>query len=246
MQSLSEYGEWNKPTEQSWKWMWDIVNNKFVMHMESAARVVGLIERSWKYIEDNYDLEDISDIFFKYFFHKAPGLQAYFVKPTKMQRVMLEKALNLIVNSVRDTAVLNIELKGIAMQHIKYDITADHLKIFGDVLLSLLRDTAGEDHWDNEARALCLSCRPASRFAYRCSESFRWTRPGEKFTGTSRRFSTTSSPPGRTWCPAPLPRGIRKRCAGPSTPLAAGRECLRPSRSKRTTASYRPSYGRCR
>ena len=138
--------------------MWDIVNKKFTDHIDAAGAHVGVIERSWKYIEDQYDLEDISDVFFKYFFHEAPVLQAYFVKPTKMQRVMFEKALSMIVKSVRDTAVLNIDLKGVAMRHIKYDITAEHLRIFGDVLISVLRDTAGEDHWDEEVRGCKQPC----------------------------------------------------------------------------------------
>jgi hemoglobin-like flavoprotein len=132
--------------------MWEIVNKKFVSHIEAAGSHVGVIERSWKYIEEQFDLEDISDIFFKYFFHEAPVLQAYFVKPTKMQRVMFEKAMHLIVKSVRDTAVLNIDLKGIAMRHIKYDITSEHLRIFGDVLMTVLHDTAGDDHWDEEVK----------------------------------------------------------------------------------------------
>ena len=102
--------------------------------------------------QDNYDLEDISDIFFKEFFFRAPVLQAYFVKPTKMQRVMFEKAVNMIVKSVRDVNVHNIELKGIAMRHIKYDITVDHLKTFGTVLMNVLKNTVGEDHWDEEVR----------------------------------------------------------------------------------------------
>eukprot|EP00192_Tetraselmis_astigmatica_P001713 CAMPEP_0117667338 /NCGR_PEP_ID=MMETSP0804-20121206/10902_1 /TAXON_ID=1074897 /ORGANISM="Tetraselmis astigmatica, Strain CCMP880" /LENGTH=1564 /DNA_ID=CAMNT_0005475035 /DNA_START=106 /DNA_END=4800 /DNA_ORIENTATION=- len=154
--TLGEYGEWNKPTEQAWKWMWDIVNKKFSAHMATADRVVGLVERSWKYVEDNYDLEDISDIFFKEFFFEAPVLQAYFVKPTKMQRVMFEKAMTMIVKSVRDVNVHNIELKGIAMRHIKYDITVDHLRTFGKVLMNVLRNTAGEDHWDEEVEGAWL------------------------------------------------------------------------------------------
>ena len=31
--------------------MWGIVNKKFSSHMDTADRVVGLVERSWKYVE---------------------------------------------------------------------------------------------------------------------------------------------------------------------------------------------------
>eukprot|EP00951_Prasinocladus_malaysianus_P046080 scaffold628326_cov42-Prasinocladus_malaysianus.AAC.1 len=65
---------------------------------------------------------------------------------------MFAKAVELIVKSVRDQSVLNVELKGIAMRHIKYDIRLEHLKVFGLILLEVFRDTVGEDHWDEEVR----------------------------------------------------------------------------------------------
>lgn len=96
-----------------------------------------------------------------------------FTKPFKMQLVMLSQALDLIVRSVKvqcplrkfhrcrfrpkatvtvlqDTKVLSIELKGLAMRHLRFDMHQDHLNVFGEVLLQTLQEVMGPERWSDE------------------------------------------------------------------------------------------------
>lgn len=141
---------WDNQTEEAWKWMWDIVNAAFTRHMISAAQLLSTVGQSWEHIETNCDINEISDAFFEHLFRLVPALQEFFTKPKKMQRVMFIKAMDLIVRSVADTKVLEVDLKAIAMRHIKYDIRAEHLDVFGQVLLQALANAAGTDNWDEE------------------------------------------------------------------------------------------------
>lgn len=149
-QTLSNHHMFDPKVEEAWRWMWGIVSASFTRHMESAAKNLGILAQSWDYIEHNHDISDISDKFFALLFHRAPALQNFFVKPKKMQTVMFAKAMQLIVKSVTDTRVLEVELKAIALRHIKYDINSEHLSIFGEVLIATLGDVCGPHQWDED------------------------------------------------------------------------------------------------
>ena len=153
VQVLGRYHMWTKETEEGWRWMWDIVRKTFTTHMNSSERVLDIMDRSWDYIEMNCDLQEISDRFFERLFSVAPDLQTFFTKPKKMQFVMFAKAMDLIVRSVSDAKVMEVDLKAIAMRHIKYDIRSEHLEVFGSVLLQTLGEAAGPAHWDEDIEA---------------------------------------------------------------------------------------------
>jgi hemoglobin-like flavoprotein/cytochrome b involved in lipid metabolism len=150
LQVLGNYMMFDKATEEAWQWMWDIVIAAFTHHMVSAARLLQTVGSSWEYIETNCDINEISDRFFEHLFRIVPVLQEFFTKPKKMQRVMFIKAMDLIVRSVADTKVLEVDLKAIAMRHIKFDIRSEHLEVFGQVLLQTLGDAVGADRWDED------------------------------------------------------------------------------------------------
>lgn len=133
LQVLGAYNAWDEGTEEAWRWMWNIVQSAFAKHLDSADELAQTVSNSWDYITNTLDLADISAKFFSSLFQQVPELQKLFVKPTKMQTVMLGKALDLIVRSLTDTHVLDVELQGIAMRHIKYDINQGHLDTFGQV-----------------------------------------------------------------------------------------------------------------
>eukprot|EP00873_Tetraselmis_striata_P003952 jgi/Tetstr1/424216/TSEL_000148.t2 len=149
-QVLGAYGLYDDQTREAWEWMWQIVSAAFTRHLEAASTVCALVTKSWDHITTHLDLADISVQLFAALFRAAPELQKLFTKPTKMQTVMLGKALDLIVRSLSDAHVLDVELKAIAMRHIKYDIHQGHLNTFGHVLLQTLGGMVGVEAWDED------------------------------------------------------------------------------------------------
>ena len=147
---MGKFFMWNKQTEESWRFLWKIVSAAFTKHLTASAHNLKTLTASWDYVELNHDLHDLADKFFKLLFRRAPGLQKLFVKPRKMQFVMFLKAVDLIVNSVEDTTVLEVDLKAVAMRHIKFDIGPDALAAFGDCLIEVLADMLGAERWDEE------------------------------------------------------------------------------------------------
>lgn len=112
------------------------------------------MEASWDRIQHTCDLHELSDKFFDNLFRTLPELQSMFTKPKKMQFIMFAKALDLLVRSVSDAKVMDIDVKAIAMRHIKFDIRSEHLDMFGQILLQTLGDAAGPGNWDeNDAAA---------------------------------------------------------------------------------------------
>mmetsp|Transcript_7928 Transcript_7928/g.22709 ORF Transcript_7928/g.22709 Transcript_7928/m.22709 type:complete len:1117 (-) Transcript_7928:312-3662(-) len=152
-QVLGAYGVWDDEVQCAWHWMWDLVHKVFVRHMESAATMLDRLQTSWATIQQEQLELIIADKFYKHLFKVAPQLQPMFIKPFKMQLVMLSQALGLIVRCVKDTKVLAGELKGLAMTHIKYDISQVHLNIFGEILLATLKEVMGPMKWDDEMEA---------------------------------------------------------------------------------------------
>ena len=152
-QMFGKYNMFDRETEEAWKWVWKIVEGAFSRHLNAAEVNMGMLTSSWNYISENHDIEHLSDKFFESLFQRAPGLQRLFVKPKKTMVVMFAKAMELIVKSVSDTAVLEVDLKAIAMRHIKYDIGQEHLTTFGEVLIQTLGDVVGVENWDEDTAA---------------------------------------------------------------------------------------------
>lgn len=98
-QVLGAYGLYDDQTREAWEWMWQIVSAAFTRHLEAASTVCALVTKSWDHITTHLDLADISVQLFAALFRAAPELQKLFTKPTKMQTVMLGKALDLIVRA---------------------------------------------------------------------------------------------------------------------------------------------------
>ena len=152
-QMFGKYNMFDRETEEAWKWVWKIVEGAFSRHLNAAEVNMGMLTSSWNYISENHDIEHLSDKFFESLFQRAPGLKKLFVKPKKTMVVMFAKAMELIVKSVSDTAVLEVDLKAIAMRHIKYDIGQQHLTAFGEVLIQTLGDVVGVENWDEDTAA---------------------------------------------------------------------------------------------
>ena len=136
--------------------MYGIVSAAFTRNMIATESSVSVMERSWEYIERSCDIHEISDTFFETLFSTLPELQSMFTKPKKMQYLMFVKALDLIVRSTTETQVMEVDLKAIAMRHIKYDIRAEHLETFGTILLQTLGRAVGPGHWDENDEAAWL------------------------------------------------------------------------------------------
>ena len=147
---MGNFFMWNKETEEAWHFIWNIVSAAFTKHLTASEHNLKTLTSSWEYIESHCDMPEMAEKFFKALFQRAPGLQKLFVKPRKMQTVMFMKAMDLIVTSVEDTTVLEVDLKAIAMRHIKYDIGREHLEIFGDCLIQTLSDELGIEKWDED------------------------------------------------------------------------------------------------
>jgi hemoglobin-like flavoprotein len=137
---LQPAGRWDEATESAWRWNWDIVKTALVRHMKRSGRLLEALSRSWEVLEVNGRCEELGGRFYRRLFESAgEKMAALFARPEKMQHAMFQRALGLLVESMQEPETVQAELESIAMKHIKYDITREHIDIFGTVLVASLK-----------------------------------------------------------------------------------------------------------
>ncbi|CAE7191412.1 fadA, partial [Symbiodinium necroappetens] len=80
---------------------------------------------------------------------KTGPSKAFSIRVTEALALVFAKALQLLVDCVHDSSLIETELEKISVMHCKFDLQAWHFEIFGQILLETLAEAGGQA-WCND------------------------------------------------------------------------------------------------
>lgn len=138
--ALAPAGKWPPGAAESWTWAWQAVQHSMLQHMGRANNVLTALQRSWGLIRQNGLEMKLAERFYdKMLSSHTNKMQSIFSRPKQMQYALFTQALDLVVRSVQDPEHMRTEVESLAMKHIKYNITREHVDIFGQLLIEALQ-----------------------------------------------------------------------------------------------------------
>mmetsp|Transcript_29780 Transcript_29780/g.71770 ORF Transcript_29780/g.71770 Transcript_29780/m.71770 type:complete len:1445 (+) Transcript_29780:115-4449(+) len=145
--------EFNESVQEAWGWVWAWLTKSMTLTLETAGGHNSLVLKSWDICMDNYTEEDLGGMLFDTLFELAPSLKSMFARPRPVMAMKFVEMVSTLVSFVDDESRMIEQINWLGSRHVKYGAKPHHIPIMGQVLLTVLEQSCGDEWTDEMANA---------------------------------------------------------------------------------------------
>uniref|UniRef100_A0A7S1DKS7 Globin domain-containing protein n=2 Tax=Hemiselmis andersenii TaxID=464988 RepID=A0A7S1DKS7_HEMAN len=145
--------EFTEPVQEAWGWVWAWLTKSMTLTLETAGGHNSLVLKSWDICMDNYTEEDLGGMLFDTLFELAPSLKSMFARPRPVMAMKFVEMVSTLVSFVDDESRMIEQINWLGSRHVKYGAKPHHIPIMGQVLLTVLEQSCGDEWTDEMANA---------------------------------------------------------------------------------------------
>lgn len=201
----------------AWKWLWDVVERTFVQVLVNWETMQTSLTASWEVISPRQDSAvKVARTFHNTLLDRVMVFRSMFKKRDEALALIFAKALQLLVDCVHDSSLIETELEKISVMHCKFDLQAWHFEIFGQILLETLAEAGGQAWCNDYTEAWSMLYGMASQTFLEAIDSSRTSLSSALLQGSTKKVKEALSK---------APRGER---AASALQVGVGRRQLSP------------------
>ena len=145
---------WSSAESSAWDWFWGYIEASIRWTIEAYEQgAIGRVRSDWKAIRTAHTDEEFGDIFYSELKDLAPEFLSLFVRPRKLQYSTFVDVVETLVGFAVSPEDFYEQVKPLAIRHIKYGVTPQHVKRFGAVLQNVLKRALGESYTEESQKA---------------------------------------------------------------------------------------------